>query len=68
MIAWPMRGLLPGSKYESFSWLSAAPVSAVVQQLVEAVVAAGRSEEDYSTLAKTLFELAGLDRAETSGS
>ena len=47
---------------------SAAPVSAVVQQLVEAVVAAGRSEEDYSTLAKTLFELAGLDRAETSGS
>ena len=42
---------------------SAAPVSAVVQQLVEAVVAAGRSKEDYSTLAKTLFELAGLDRA-----
>jgi 2-hydroxy-3-oxopropionate reductase len=41
---------------------SAAPVSAVVQQLVEAVVAAGRSEEDYSVLAKTLFELAGLDR------
>jgi 2-hydroxy-3-oxopropionate reductase len=42
---------------------SAAPVSAVVQQLVEAVVAAGRAEEDYSSLAKTLFELSGLDRA-----
>jgi 2-hydroxy-3-oxopropionate reductase len=41
---------------------SSAPVSAVVQQLVEAVVAAGRGEEDYSTLAKTVFELAGLDR------
>jgi 2-hydroxy-3-oxopropionate reductase len=43
---------------------NAAPVSAVVQQLVEAVVAAGRGEEDYSTLAKTLFTLSGLDRDE----
>jgi 2-hydroxy-3-oxopropionate reductase len=41
---------------------SAAPVSAVVQQLVEAVVAAGRGGDDYSVLAKTVFELAGLDR------
>jgi 2-hydroxy-3-oxopropionate reductase len=41
---------------------SAAPVSAVVQQLVEAVVAAGRSEEDYSNMAKIVFELSGLDR------
>ena len=45
---------------------SAAPVSAVVQQLVEAVVAAGRAEEDYSTLAKIVFELSGLDRAEAT--
>jgi 2-hydroxy-3-oxopropionate reductase len=43
---------------------SAAPVSAVVQQLVEAVVAAGRAEEDYSILAKIVFELSGLDRPE----
>jgi 2-hydroxy-3-oxopropionate reductase len=42
---------------------SPGPVSAVVQQLVEAVVAAGRSNEDYSALGKVLFELAGLDRA-----
>jgi 2-hydroxy-3-oxopropionate reductase len=41
---------------------TAAPVSAVVQQLVEAMVAAGRADEDYSALAKTVFELAGLDR------
>jgi 2-hydroxy-3-oxopropionate reductase len=39
---------------------SAAPVSAVVQQLVESLVASGRSEEDYSALAKILFQLAGL--------
>jgi 2-hydroxy-3-oxopropionate reductase len=38
-----------------------APVSAVVQQLVNAVVAAGRGEEDYSALAKVVFDLAGLD-------
>ena len=42
---------------------SPGPVSAVVQQLVEVVVASGRSDEDYSALAKVLFELAGLDRA-----
>lgn len=40
---------------------SAAPVSAVVQQLVESLVAAGRSDEDYSALAKVLFALSGLD-------
>jgi 2-hydroxy-3-oxopropionate reductase len=45
---------------------SPGPVSAVVQQLVEAVVAAGRSDEDYSALGKVLFELAGLDRAQPS--
>jgi 2-hydroxy-3-oxopropionate reductase len=46
---------------------SAAPVSAVVQQLVEAVVAAGRAEEDYSGLAKIVFELSGLDRTGPAG-
>ncbi len=40
---------------------SAAPVSAVVQQLVESLVAAGRSEEDYSALAKVIFQLSGFD-------
>jgi 2-hydroxy-3-oxopropionate reductase len=37
------------------------PVTAVVAQLVNAMVAAGRAEEDYSALARVLFELAGLD-------
>jgi len=37
-----------------------APVSAVVQQLVTALVAGGRGEEDYAALATVLFELAGL--------
>ena len=40
-----------------------APVSAVVQQLLDALVAAGRGEEDYSALATVLFALAGLDLA-----
>ncbi|MBI4265617.1 MAG: NAD-binding protein [Acidobacteria bacterium] len=40
-----------------------APVSAAVQQLLEAMVAMGRGEEDYSAVATILFELAGLDRA-----
>jgi len=47
---------------------SAAPVSAVVQQLVEALMAAGRGEDDYSALATTLFELAGLDRPGSAAS
>jgi len=34
------------------------PVTSVVAQLVNAMVAAGRAEEDYSGLAKVLFELA----------
>ena len=38
-----------------------APVSAVVQQLVNALVANGKGEEDYSALATVLFDLAGLD-------
>ncbi|MGE5361735.1 MAG: NAD(P)-dependent oxidoreductase [Bacteroidales bacterium] len=36
------------------------PVSAVVQQLVNAMMAAGRGDADYSALATVLFELAGL--------
>jgi 2-hydroxy-3-oxopropionate reductase len=37
-----------------------APVSAAVQQLVEALVAAGAGDEDYSALATVLFKMAGL--------
>jgi len=36
------------------------PVSAVVQQLVTALIAAGRADEDYSALATVLFDLAGI--------
>lgn len=36
------------------------PVSAVVAQLVGAMIAAGRADDDYSGLAQVLFELAGL--------
>jgi 2-hydroxy-3-oxopropionate reductase len=36
------------------------PVSAVVAQLVGVMVAAGRSDDDYSGLAQVLFEMAGL--------
>jgi 2-hydroxy-3-oxopropionate reductase len=38
-----------------------APVSAVVQQLVNALVAQGRGQNDYAELGKVIFELAGLD-------
>jgi 2-hydroxy-3-oxopropionate reductase len=38
------------------------PVAAAVQQLVNALIAAGRGDEDYSALATVLFDLAGLDR------
>lgn len=37
-----------------------APVSAAVHQLVEALVAAGRADDDYSALATVLSGLAGL--------
>lgn len=37
-----------------------APVSAVVQQLVEASMAAGRGDDDYSALATVIFGLAGV--------
>ena len=39
---------------------TAAPVTAVVQQLLHATMAAGRGDEDNSVMAKTVFELAGL--------
>ena len=41
---------------------SPAPVAAVVQQLVAALMASGHAEADYSALATVLFDLAGLDR------
>lgn len=37
-----------------------APVSAVVQELVQGLVARGRGELDYSALATVLFDLAGI--------
>jgi 2-hydroxy-3-oxopropionate reductase len=37
-----------------------APVTAVVQQLLHATMAAGHGEEDNSVMAKTVFEMAGL--------
>ena len=40
---------------------TAAPVTAVVQQLLHATMAAGRGEDDNSIMAKTVFELAGLE-------
>ena len=39
---------------------TAAPISSVVQQLVTALLADGRGEDDYSALATVLFDLAGL--------
>ncbi len=38
-----------------------APIAALVQQYVSALMAAGRGEEDYSALAKAVFAAAGLD-------
>lgn len=37
-----------------------APITAAVHQLVTALVASGRGSDDYSALAKVVFELAGL--------
>ncbi|MEI6667681.1 MAG: 2-hydroxy-3-oxopropionate reductase [Acidobacteriota bacterium] len=39
-----------------------APVAAVVQQYVSALMADGRGEDDYSALATAVFAAAGLDR------
>jgi 2-hydroxy-3-oxopropionate reductase len=44
-----------------------APTSSVVQQLVTALVAAGRGDDDYAALATVVFRLAGLgDRIDAS--
>ncbi|HJR57781.1 MAG TPA: NAD(P)-dependent oxidoreductase [Vicinamibacterales bacterium] len=43
-----------------------APVSAVVQDLVGALVARGRGEMDYSALATVLFELAQIEPVDRS--
>ena len=40
------------------STTTAAPVTAVVQQLLHATMAAGHGEDDNSVMAKTVFELA----------
>jgi 2-hydroxy-3-oxopropionate reductase len=37
------------------------PVSSTVAQLVEAMMASGRGDDDYSGLAQVLFEMAGLE-------
>jgi 2-hydroxy-3-oxopropionate reductase len=39
-----------------------APVAAVVQQLVAALMASGHADDDYSALATVLFDLARVDR------
>jgi len=39
---------------------TAAPVTAIVQQLLHATMAAGRGEDDNSIMARTVFDLAGL--------
>jgi 3-hydroxyisobutyrate dehydrogenase-like beta-hydroxyacid dehydrogenase len=38
----------------------AAPVTAVVQQLLHATMAAGRGEDDNSIMARTVFDIAGV--------
>jgi 2-hydroxy-3-oxopropionate reductase len=45
-----------------------APISAIVQQLVHAAMAAGRGDQDNSVMARSVLEFAGLERAETVGS
>jgi 2-hydroxy-3-oxopropionate reductase len=40
---------------------AAAPVTAIVQQLMHATMAKGRGEDDNSIMAKTIFEIAGVE-------
>jgi 2-hydroxy-3-oxopropionate reductase len=40
------------------------PVTSVIQQLVAAMIAAGRGDQDYSGLATVLFDLAGIAKVE----
>jgi 2-hydroxy-3-oxopropionate reductase len=42
---------------------SPAPVTAVIQQLVEALMAAGRADDDYAALGTVLFQMAGVSEA-----
>jgi 2-hydroxy-3-oxopropionate reductase len=42
---------------------SPAPVSAVIQQLVEALMAAGRGDDDYAALGTVLLQMAGITEA-----
>jgi 2-hydroxy-3-oxopropionate reductase len=44
-----------------------APIAAAVQQLVAALMAAGKEDADYSALATVLFELAGIHERERAG-
>jgi 2-hydroxy-3-oxopropionate reductase len=44
-----------------------APVSTAVHQLVMALVAEGRGDEDYAAIATVLFKLAGLDQPAAAG-
>ena len=44
-----------------------APVSAAVHQLVTALVASGRGDDDYAALATVLFELAHLPTSDSRG-
>jgi 2-hydroxy-3-oxopropionate reductase len=44
-----------------------APVTAAVHQLVTALVASGGGSDDYSALAKVVFELAGLGEGDNGG-
>jgi 2-hydroxy-3-oxopropionate reductase len=44
-----------------------APVAAVVQQLVNALMASGRGDDDYAALATVLFGLAGLRDEDAEG-
>jgi 2-hydroxy-3-oxopropionate reductase len=39
-----------------------APASSVIQQLVTALIAAGRGDDDYAALGTVLFEMAGLPK------
>ena len=45
---------------QQFDRINCAVTSAVVQQLVNAQIAAGEGEEDYSALAKAIFKMANL--------
>jgi 2-hydroxy-3-oxopropionate reductase len=43
------------------AYAAPSPVTSVVHGLVEKLIESGRSEEDYSALAKVIFDMAGLE-------